>query len=502
MIVLGTAIVLSLNNSGVIGKANKAKIKSNLGTMQENATVYFSNNYSEIDMNKEYSIAEFGMSGGEYEEYKSIAVVKAGKVYIKANASEEIKKVAKELNMLIDGESSNTGSITLAKDPTNLRIYGNSLQNGTPSAPVEIESVGDKTKNLLRAGITSTVTQNGITVTYNDDGSFTVNGTATANAWFYNIVRADMLEGNESYTISCPMDGTGSKTYQMYVPKTDVTRAMYNISSGTSFVTETSGGIGVNFVVYGGNTVNNLILKPQLEEGNVATAYEPYGYKVPVTMAGKNLFDYKSVYSNFNINNGEVIATANDFHETKFYIPKQYIGKQLTFSVDVKKSEETTAECLLAYINGNMMSGSGCYTNDTFTRISITLTPETENDYLCISYGSGKSGNVYAKNFQLEEGSLATEYNSYFTPINTNIYLSEPLRKIGNIADYIDFATGEVVRYVKANDETGTMNIEKSFEELNMPVREKINIGEINFESIRNISVNTKVTPSNVEVVY
>lgn len=33
--------------------------------------------------------------------------------------------------------------------------------------------------------------------------------------------------------------------------------------------------------------------------------------------------------------------------------------------------------------------------------------------------------------------------------ITTNIYLDEPLRKIGKNADYIDFANGKVVRYVK-----------------------------------------------------
>lgn len=56
---------------------------------------------------------------------------------------------------------------------------------------------------------------------------------------------------------------------------------------------------------------------------------------------------------------------------------------------------------------------------------------------------------------QIETGDIPTEYNQkgYRIPIKvndtiTNIYLNEPLRKIGNYADYIDFEKGKVVRRI------------------------------------------------------
>ena len=52
-----------------------------------------------------------------------------------------------------------------------------------------------------------------------------------------------------------------------------------------------------------------------------------------------------------------------------------------------------------------------------------------------------------------------TGYEPYHEPITTNIYLDEPLRKIGDYADYIDFENGKVVRNVKdirLNKCTGT----------------------------------------------
>ena len=82
----------------------------------------------------------------------------------------------------------------ITSDNVIAQIYGNSVQNGTPSPtnPVEIQSVGDKTKNLLPFPYeTTTKTQNGISLTVNDDGSILLNGTATAGTTFYlyqNIV--------------------------------------------------------------------------------------------------------------------------------------------------------------------------------------------------------------------------------------------------------------------------------------------------------------------------
>jgi hypothetical protein len=48
----------------------------------------------------------------------------------------------------------------------------------------------------------------------------------------------------------------------------------------------------------------------------------------------------------------------------------------------------------------------------------------------------------------LVEGSTATSYEPYYEPVTHNIYLDEPLRKVGNYADYIDFSSKKVVRYI------------------------------------------------------
>lgn len=74
---------------------------------------------------------------------------------------------------------------------------------------------------------------------------------------------------------------------------------------------------------------------------------------------------------------------------------------------------------------------------------------------------SGMSQNeidTILSSIQIEENSIATPYEPYYDgykiPINvnnsiTNIYLDEPLRKIGEYSDYIDFANGKIVRKIK-----------------------------------------------------
>lgn len=114
------------------------------------------------------------------------------------------------------------------------------------------------------------------------------------------------------------------------------------------------------------------------------------------------------------------------------------------------------------------------------------------------------------ENLQLEEGDTATEYEpyGYKIPIKvneniTNIYLDEPLRKIGNYADYIDFVNKKVVRNVKVVDDTGTLPIEESYQGLAIPTEETIELPTISTNKGTNIiEVDTNIKPSKMEVQY
>lgn len=131
-----------------------------------------------------------------------------------------------------------------------------------------------------------TSTTNGIDFTVYEDGSILINGTATSNTtkYLYNNT-TDLLGLKSGITISgsknasddtqqgnvyfvCNYyDSTGSMKQGLLVSTTP---------SGTKTITDEWKGLGIYINVPNGKTLNNLLIKPQLEIGATATEYEPY----------------------------------------------------------------------------------------------------------------------------------------------------------------------------------------------------------------------------------
>ena len=155
------------------------------------------------------------------------------------------------------------------------RIFGKTTQNGvpTPDAPVELASVGDRGsiglavcggKNLIPYPYKNTSkTQGGITFTDNGDGSITINGTATTNAYF---VLCSIDFGNKWVGGTADSFTSGVYTFSLKNAVSDKVVLIYE------------SGITKNLFirVTAGSTVSNLTVYPQAEYGSVATAYEPY----------------------------------------------------------------------------------------------------------------------------------------------------------------------------------------------------------------------------------
>lgn len=87
--------------------------------------------------------------------------------------------------------------------------------------------------------------------------------------------------------------------------------------------------------------------------------------------------------------------------------------------------------------------------------------------------------------------------------ITTNIYLDEPLRKIGDYADYIDFENQKLLRNIEEIDSTGTLPLDESLQVLATPTEETIELPNVpTIKGTTILSVDTNIQPSNVEVVY
>lgn len=139
--------------------------------------------------------------------------------------------------------------------------------------------------------------RNGLTVTSNANGSYTVNGTATANTYFSICDLTKLgIDGFEAFTISgCPKGGA---TNMFYLALYDGAKWTTDTGDGnTGTIGTIATGARIEITIVAGYTANNLVFWPQLEKGSAPTAYAPYENirpisgrtEISVERCGKNL---------------------------------------------------------------------------------------------------------------------------------------------------------------------------------------------------------------------
>ena len=323
-------------------------------------------------------------------------------------------------------------------DLVDYKIYGESVQDGepTPEAPIEVESVGDRTKNLFNndTSLLGQITyygssgNTGIRIGYKillPPGTYTIHAEGTPNVqYIYGIINSanneyisgvNIVVHNSLYTITFTIN-EGDILY------------LYNGSSN----------LNVAPAIELFNSFNI-----QIEEGTIATDYEPYGkYKIPVKVSSKNLLL------------GDVLKASSyggfygSTHPTDYKLPFIEANKTYTISFDYSNNSESYYYLMKRKDDENIIVRYLTSIDSHNGKHTYTFTAEEDAEYYF--YGNNP---IYLSNFianttylQIEEGTEATEFDGYAS-IN-NIYINEPLRKIGDYADYIDFEAGQVVRKI------------------------------------------------------
>ena len=184
-----------------------------------------------------------------------------------------------------------------------------------------------------------------------------------------------------------------------------------------------------------------------------------YGkYDVPVTVCEKNLIPYP--YSNTTetikgitfTDNGDGTITANGTVTSTV----QYSQFELKNKSDAFLLQGGTYT--LSGVNGGSTTTFYIQLKNSDTDATIAIATNggvTFNlNEPCYARGnliikSGTTVNNIVFKPQLELGTTATPYEPYQAPITKHIYLDEPLRKVGDYADYVDYERGCVVRYIK-----------------------------------------------------
>lgn len=346
---------------------------------------------------------------------------------------------------------------------TDYTIYGNSVQDGTPTPdnPIEVESVGEKTRNLLRlCRDGETINLAGVKFVVNKDVGITMKGTATGDTVIDVSKDNGFTAGGGTYTL-CGCFGGSKSTYYLQTQNgfTDTGRGVT--------VSEKEDKNIVRLYVKKGTVLDNVTICPMLIKGNYVGKvpdYEPYGYKIPVTVSGKNLFDIdKAEIGSMHDSHGGNLERDNRVRTNYIYVKAgTYCVSTISTSGGVRSSTichaystplETTHIGAVNATSGTILTGTKAYS--IFT---ILVDCYVRFLFLPMSDSSITDLNTNTLNDfkpQIERGDMPTDYEPYHEPITTNIYLDEPLRKIGDYADYIDFEKGKVVRNVGKYTFTG-----------------------------------------------
>lgn len=270
------------------------------------------------------------------------------------------------------------------------------------SAQNESLSVIGKCKNLLNPTLQST-TVSGVTCTANGDGTYTLNGTATANADFTLMILDNLEVGKKYKLVGCPSGGSAS-SYKMFLQKTSTwDNGVEDTGNGGIFSALYNKTFECWIRIYKDAIVSNLTFKPMFTE-NLNATYDDF---VPYTGDGE--------------------ALTHDVAEIKNDLAKQ-----------CKKDDITTNETLIGTFNGKN------YYRKLFTGISGSGGSVTVNvgekieiyNYYGRAYVYGQSGSSNAKypipnmNYYIES------QNSGETSFQLTIPTSSDTRKVDLVIEY------------------------------------------------------------------
>lgn len=270
-----------------------------------------------------------------------------------------------------------------------------------------------------------------------------------------------------------------------------------------------------DYKIYGNSVQDG---EPSIETPAILQSVGDYNettgkYDVTVGVGGANLLDWES-----NTEYAGVSAIEFDGKQCIKWLNDGNAVNQRFQQGSFKENTQYTFQLNLYFVNGGYVL---CvYTDGSQDYINVKSYTDNEWNHKHFVSAAGKTVShwqgthnggdpIYldVETSQIIEGVYTAETIPpcipYREPVTTTISLGEPLRKVGDVADYIDYTGQKIVRQVEVLDDTGTLPLEESYFALDAPVDEPIELPTIGTDLYDNvITVDTEIQPSNVKVTY
>lgn len=375
-----------------------------------------------------------------------------------------LKKIAGIPPLVLNG--------TKGENAVDYKIEGNSIQDGepTPEAPIEVESVGEKTINLFEKrtdSISTNVAYKGLDMRGWKQTDYTLQiklkkGKTVPTGVYFGFIYTDIA----AYWLVD--NGVINSKYNGIV-SVHTANAINGVCCYPASKSEAFWNAFDIFLVQGKYTNDTI------------PDFESIGYKIPVVAQGKNLFDYDNVNFMIGTSGNNIIDCKenNSFNIDNSNNYNSYYHTTDINAFNLKPNTTYTSKAIITLIDngsnnineaGSMSTSLRLQTNRAFDAGAIVIvngykitdgnkvgtyevittftTPKDMTNYKYVATRLASYTQVIFKDIIITEGVSVGEYEPYQEPITTSIYLNEPLRKVGDYSDYIDFENKKVVRNI------------------------------------------------------
>lgn len=284
---------------------------------------------------------------------------------------------------------------------------------------IQLINTGNETKNLIPYPYHNSNTRVANGVSYlvdTSDYSISATGTAIEQTSYYYLFNSSELIISEDSVIS--VTGLDPNISLVYVANGDTSYIYYSSPSKTinagSVITT------IQLYVNAGKTVDVSGIKVQLEKGNVPTEYIPYGkYRIPIKISDPNIWDEEWELGSFDNTTGEKTNSSSVIRSKNFIPVEPNTQYHINQSGGYRLQYDENKNYIGTFNLNNTPTASNCH------YIMFRLDP---------SYGK-----TYKNNIVLNKNNQTI-----------NIFLRQPLRKIDNYTDYIEYKTQKLVKNVGA----------------------------------------------------
>lgn len=350
--------------------------------------------------------------------------------------------------------------------PVSLSVAGNAVQDGTPTPdnPVEVQGVGDRTNNLLPMSILPQGTSNGVTVIIKGN-NVTVSGT-TINYPSFASQPLDLAPGDYYFYVNTIND----RWYRIRRTFEDGTYKDVYANSIFTITGDEKARVRIALMA-AGNTIDETVNIAIYPVNKITDTFEPYGYKIPITVSGRNLFniaDRTTIEPEYAVpavkryfNNNVIVGIALNGYTNcglcdKISVTTDYItltsrsGYGIGFDFDVLEGEKYTIKVNTDAPSNTIASfafynSEGVYVSNTGTGTGTfkTITIPSGVVKMILILRSNLSGTtITVSDIMLIKGTYSADtmpaYEPYHTPQTIPIYTDAPIYGNGTISDTVE----------------------------------------------------------------